>query len=161
VELQLQALPYSGGHMKANPAFTQDELAVVVMASYDIEMEAFNGSLAAGPVPIFVSSKPEDALNSLQKPEQAHRICQALAARFTTTETITGEQAIQMGPQPRLGKTRSPLVRTWIPPEPASKRAREDVEVGNDQPAPPGITGRVYTQKLVLKYTICCLFFYT
>jgi hypothetical protein len=143
VVLQLQALPYSGNHIKANPAFLQDELAVVVLATFDIDMNAFNGAAAAGPVPVFVSSAPEDALASLQRPEHAHRICQALAARITTTEVITGEQAVEMGPQPRLGKTRSPLVRAWLPQEPANKRAREDAEAAIEQPAHPGITGTV------------------
>lgn len=136
--LQLQALPYSGAHIKANPAFTQDEIAVVVLATFEVDMDAFNGSLAAGPVPIFVSSKPEDALSLLQKPEQAHRICQALAARITTTENITGEQAVQMGPQPRMGKTSSPLVRPWIQQEPASKRPREEAAASIEQPSTLG-----------------------
>jgi hypothetical protein len=145
VVLQLQALPYSGGHMKANPAFLQDELAVVVLAAFELEMDAFNGSVAAGPVPIFVSSAPEDALGGLERPEQAHRICQALAARITTTEAITGEQACQMGPQPRMGKTKSPLVRDWIPGlkrlEPAAKKAREESEATSEQPTHAGFTG--------------------
>jgi hypothetical protein len=126
VVLQLQALPYSGNHIKSNPNFHQDELAVVVLASFPVDMNAFNGTLAAGPKPIFVSSKPEEALASLQSAEYAHRICQALVGRLTTTEAITGEQAVQIGPLPRRAKTTSPLVREWLQQEPALNKEREE-----------------------------------
>jgi hypothetical protein len=49
---------------------------------------------------------------------------QALVERIKTTETLTGEQALQMGPLPRIGKTLSPLVRVWTAKEPESKKAR-------------------------------------
>jgi hypothetical protein len=73
-----------------------------------------------------VSSKPDEALASLQSAEYAHRICQALVGRLTTTEAITGEQAVQIGPLPRRAKTTSPLVREWLPQEPARNREREE-----------------------------------
>jgi hypothetical protein len=77
VSLQLQALPFNGNHVKSNPSFTNDELAVVVIKSFPIEMEEFDGSLAAGPVPIFVSEKPEETAQALNSnPARAHKMCQ-------------------------------------------------------------------------------------
>jgi hypothetical protein len=49
---------------------------------------------------------------------------QALVERIKTTEILSGEQALQMGPLPRIGKTTSPLVRVWTAKEPESKKAR-------------------------------------
>jgi hypothetical protein len=145
VVLQLQALPFSGGHVKANPGFMQDELAVIVLASFPVDMDAFDGSLAAGPKPIFCSSSPEAALNALKSQEHAHRLCQALAERIKTTEKLTGEQAVQIGPLPRIGKTASPLVRAWIPQaangEPPNKRQREEEPAAT--PPPPATAGTV------------------
>jgi hypothetical protein len=126
VVLQLQGLPYSGNHIKSNPNFNQDELAVVILAAFPVDMEAFNGNITAGPKPIFVSSKPDEALAALRNNEYAHRLCQALAGRLKTTEAMTGEQAVQIGPLPRIGKTTSPLVRAWILQEPETGGERED-----------------------------------
>jgi hypothetical protein len=108
-------------------------------------MDAFDGSLAAGPKPIFCSSSPEAALNALKSQEHAHRLCQALAERIKTTEKLTGEQAVQIGPLPRIGKTASPLVRAWIPQaangEPPNKRQREEEPAAT--PPPPATAGTV------------------
>jgi hypothetical protein len=155
VVLQLQALPYSGGHMRANPSFNQDELAVIIVASFALELDAFDGTLAAGPKPIFVSSNPDEAVSLLQNQEAAHRLCQALAARLKTTEALTAEQAVGMGPLPRIGKTSSPLVRNWIRQEaatdsssetrePANKRAREE-QVSAAAADNSGVAGKLST----------------
>jgi hypothetical protein len=77
LRLQLQALPYNGNHIKPNPSFANGELAVVVLASFPIDAEVFDGATAAGPVPIFVCGKPDEAIAALNShPEHAHKICQ-------------------------------------------------------------------------------------
>jgi uncharacterized membrane protein len=63
--LQLQALPVGGGHIKGDPSYSKDNLAVVVLASYPVTMEGFDGDLAAGPVPILFSNKPEETMAKL------------------------------------------------------------------------------------------------
>jgi hypothetical protein len=65
LNLQLQALPVNGNHIRAGPAFQQDDLSVVRLASYPVEGNTFDGDLAAGPVPIFFSNKPEETLKRL------------------------------------------------------------------------------------------------
>jgi hypothetical protein len=63
--LQLQALPVGGGHIKGDPSYNKDNLAVVVLASYPVTMEGFDGDLAAGPVPVLFSNKPEETMTKL------------------------------------------------------------------------------------------------
>jgi hypothetical protein len=41
--LQLQAIPCSGATLKANPAFSSDSLAVVVLTSYPVVANCFDG----------------------------------------------------------------------------------------------------------------------
>jgi hypothetical protein len=72
--LQLQALPVAGGCIKGDPAFSKDNLAVVVLASYPMEMDGFDGELAAGPVPVLFSCRPEDTLAKLTNNLQAGSI---------------------------------------------------------------------------------------
>jgi hypothetical protein len=60
--LQLQGLPLNGDYLKTAPAFRQDDLSVVRLASYPVEGAFFDGELAAGPIPIFFSAKPEETL---------------------------------------------------------------------------------------------------
>jgi hypothetical protein len=66
LQLQLQGLPHHGRHLKSVADYSNDDLAVIQLATYPIEGQVFDGDLAAGPVPIFFSSKPEDTLKRLK-----------------------------------------------------------------------------------------------
>jgi hypothetical protein len=65
LQLQLQGLPHHGRHLKSVADFNNDDLSVIKLATYPVEGQLFDGDLAAGPVPTFFSSKPEDTLKRL------------------------------------------------------------------------------------------------
>jgi hypothetical protein len=130
--LQLQALPVSGEHIKGDPAFSADNLAVVVLASFPLEVDMFDGDLAAGPVPLFFSSKPEETLAKISsRPSAAHNLCQALAGRFLITEGLTSKEAVSLDGKPRIGKAEPPFIRAWREPPPKRQRAAESLAAGH------------------------------
>jgi hypothetical protein len=130
--LQLQALPVSGEHIKGDPAFAADNLAVVILASFPLEVDMFDGDLAAGPVPLFFSSKPEETLAKVTgRPQAAHNLCQALAGRFMATEGLTSKEAVSLNGRPRIGKAEPPFIRAWREPPLKKQRAADNLAAGH------------------------------
>jgi hypothetical protein len=127
IELQLQALPCNGSALKSNPAFQEDNLAVVVLTSFPVETNLFDGGRAAGPVPTLFSSNPADTVQRLKaSPEMAHQLCQALASRLLSTEMLSAVEAWEIGAVPREGRASSPFIRAFTELiQPAQKRLRE------------------------------------
>jgi len=67
-----------------------------------------------GAVPIFFSEDPATTIRELNgNPQEAFNYYQTLQARLLDTEPITKEQAPEFLANPTLGKTQTPLVRTW------------------------------------------------
>jgi hypothetical protein len=154
--LQLQALPVTGEHIKGDPAFTADNLAVVILASFPLEVDMFDGDLAAGPVPQFFSSKPEETLAKISgKPQAAHTLCQALAARFVATEGLTSKEAVSLNGRARTGKAEPPFTRTWREPPPKRQRAAADsLAAGHLGFSAAEAAGTFYPS--ILKYKLQC-----
>jgi len=65
-------------------------------------------------VPILFSEDPAATSKEFtDNPRQAFDYYQILQARLMDTERITKEQATEFLANPTLGRTKSPLVRTW------------------------------------------------
>jgi hypothetical protein len=126
INLELQALPYSGATLKGNPAFSKDNLAVVILTSFPVSSESFDGGRAAGPIPVFFSANPGETLEKLKvSASLAHQLCQAMATRFLSTEALSAVEAWELNGLPREGKACSPFLRAWRDVEPpVSKKQR-------------------------------------
>lgn len=66
LELQLQVLPMSVEILLGNPTLTQDNVPVMVVGRYDVEMDMFQDEIAVGPKPVFFSMSPESTANALR-----------------------------------------------------------------------------------------------
>jgi hypothetical protein len=110
--LELQALPVNGATLKSNQDFAKDNLAVIVLKRFEVEADTFDGGCCAGPVPVFFSTDPEDTRNKLKASlKLAHQLCQAIATRFLSTETLTAAEARDLQGAPKEGKATSPFAR--------------------------------------------------
>jgi hypothetical protein len=100
-----------------------------VLASFPVYCQLFDGDIGAGPVPVLFSAQPEEVAARLKDmPAVAHQMCQAMATRLVTTETLTSSEALELGAVPREGKGTSPFIRAYreAAPPPAKKtRAME------------------------------------
>jgi hypothetical protein len=58
----------------------------------------------------------------------AHQLQQAIATRLTTTDKLTGAEALELGNLPREGKTMSPFTRAYkeLAPPPSKKARASD-----------------------------------
>jgi hypothetical protein len=120
-------LPCNGAALKANPAFQRDDLAVVVLTSFPVAATLFDGGRAAGPVPIFFTAQPAEALQKLKSlPSLAHQLCQALATRLKTTEYLSAAEAADIGAVPRDGKTDSPFARVYTDLDPSPPKRQKE-----------------------------------
>jgi hypothetical protein len=100
---------------------------------YPISAKYFDGHAAAGPVPVFFSCNPEEALKQLKGyPHLAHGYLQALDSRILLPEDLSSTESMGYVQGPREGKADSPFLREWHPPR--SKPAQQ--LTGQPQPGP-------------------------
>jgi len=112
VFLRVQALPCSLAVIKASPSLRQDSTRCLIVAEFLVGYHAFKN--LPGPVPMFFSEDPAVTIDMLKRsPRYAFDCMQMLLARLIVTEDITRDQAEEFLKSPTLGKTKSPLVRTW------------------------------------------------
>jgi hypothetical protein len=126
--LVLQALPCSAAGIKGSPVFQEDNVAAVELYRMAVAYQAFDGQVAAGPVPILFSNAPEETANLIRvSVESTFKACQLLFTRLNTVEALDKDQAAEYVLHPRAAISTKPLVRTWsaaAPPDP--KKARTD-----------------------------------
>jgi len=60
--LQLQGLPCSTNHLNSSPSLMKDNTPVLVLASIPAYCAMWDGIKCSGPVPIFFSTDPENAV---------------------------------------------------------------------------------------------------
>ena len=112
VHLMVQALPCSLNLVKATPTLRQDSTRGIVVAKFHIGYTRFAN--LPGPKPMFFSEDPVATAAELRSsPQLAFDCMQILLARLIETEELTKEEAEEFLGNPVLGKTRTPLVRTW------------------------------------------------
>jgi hypothetical protein len=79
----------------------------------------FDSSVGAGPVSLMCSTTPEEMADRLKaNPAAAHQLCQDLATRLLVLEELTSTEALQLGGNPREGKSTSPFIRAYRDPLP-------------------------------------------
>ena len=67
LELQLQSLPAPAAVVNAKPILRQDDIAVVVLQTWQIFSEVFDGMGGlAGPVPILFTIQPEELRSKVE-----------------------------------------------------------------------------------------------
>jgi hypothetical protein len=129
INLELQSLPYNGATLKSNPSFAKDNLAVGILTSFPVSVDTFDGGKAAGPIPVFFSSNPSEALEKLKgSASLAHQLCQAIATRFLVTEALSAVEAWDLNGIPREGKSFSPFTRAWRDIEPPATKKQRTAE---------------------------------
>ena len=112
VHLMVQALPCDLAKVKEVPSLRQDSTRGIIVAEFMIGYREFIN--IPGPKPMFFSEDPQATAHELRsKPQLAFDCLQILLAKFLETEQITREEADEFLNYPTLGKTRTPLVRTW------------------------------------------------
>jgi len=112
VALKVQALPCSLATIKATPALRLDSTRGIIVAEFNLGYKTFQN--LPGPVPTYFSDKPDVTSEELKKsPKFAFDCMQTLLSRLLDTEQITKEQAEAYLGNPTIGRTRTPLVKTW------------------------------------------------
>jgi len=66
VVLQLQSLPCSEAALASFPGFKKDNCPVLVLVSFPIYCDLWDGEVCAGPVPVIFSTDPEAAVSRLK-----------------------------------------------------------------------------------------------
>jgi hypothetical protein len=126
--LVLQALPCSAAGIKSSPVLQEDNVAAMELFRMAVAYNAFDGGIAAGPVPVFFSNAPEETANMVRvSVESTFKACQLLFTRLNTVEVLDKDQAADYVQHPRGAISTKPLVRTWssaAPPDP--KKARTE-----------------------------------
>jgi hypothetical protein len=90
IQLIAQVLPCTLAVLAASRPLQSDFSMGMIVGSYPIEYDKFDGEKAAGPVPTFVSSEPDTALKQLKSsPEYAHRCLQALVSKLLARKELT------------------------------------------------------------------------
>lgn len=112
VHLMVQALPCNLDKVKTTPTLRQDSTRGIVVAKFPTGYSSFTN--IPGPKPMFFSENPQATASELKSsPQLAFDYMQMLLARLLETEQITKEEAEAFLEDPVLGKTKTPLVRTW------------------------------------------------
>ena len=112
VALKVQALPCNLATIKATPALRLDSTRGMIVAEFNLGFKEFQN--LPGPIPMFFSDRPDVTAAELKKsPQFAFDCMQLLLSRLTDTEQISKEQAEEYLNNPTIGRTRTPLVRTW------------------------------------------------
>ena len=112
VALKVQALPCGLATIKATPALRLDSTRGIIVAEFNLGYKTFQN--LPGPVPTYFSDKPDVTSEELKKsPKFAFDCMQTLLSRLLDTEQITKEQAEAYLGNPTIGRTRTPLVKTW------------------------------------------------
>jgi len=127
VYLRVQALPCKLDLVKSNPALRLDNTRAIVVTEFMLGYSAFKN--LPGPVPMFFSDDPTVTLHELRKtPRFAFDCMQMLVARLLETEQLTMEQAGEYLKNPTIGRTKTPLVRTWesVAGESSGSSAKKD-----------------------------------
>jgi hypothetical protein len=107
------------------------------MYRFPLTAYCFDGQAAAGPVPVFFSSNPEEAGKQLKLyPHLAHGYIQALVSRILMPEDLAALESMAYVQGPREGKVSSPLIREWFPPKKRTVQQPADVP----QPGPSADT---------------------
>jgi hypothetical protein len=105
---------------------------------YTVECDCFDGQLAAGPIPCFLTSDQDELASQLQgNPALAHAYCQALAKKFFVPEELTTLECLEYVQAPRPGKGETPFAREWVAPSPPTKKPK------TSQPGPSSDLGPV------------------
>ena len=90
VLLIVQALPCSYNVIEANPNLQTDHTRGILVEKYQIHYDKFDDKVAAGPIPTFFSSKPDQTLAELKKsPEYAFKCLQALVSRLLVRRELS------------------------------------------------------------------------
>jgi hypothetical protein len=107
------------------------------MYRFPLTAYSFDGQAAAGPVPVFFSSNPEEAGKQLKLyPHLAHGYIQALVSRILVPEDLAALESMAYVQGPREGKVTSPLIREWFPPKKRAVQQPADIP----QPGPSADT---------------------
>ena len=118
--LKVQALPCNLAAVKGDAILRHDNTMGIEVARFTINYAQFSNM--PGPIPIIFSEDPKATAEELKKtPQLAFDHMQLLMSRLVETEPLTKEKAKAYLTSPTLGKTRTPLVRTWESVKPASK----------------------------------------
>ena len=90
VLLMAQALPCSTSVINANPSLQTDHTRGVLVGRYPVKYDEFDNRMAAGLIPTFFSSKPEQTMVLLKdNPEFAFKCLQALVSRLLVRKELT------------------------------------------------------------------------
>jgi len=112
VYLNVQALPCTLDVIKATPSLRTDSTRAITVSSFFIGYKGFRN--VPGPAPMFFSENPAETQKTLKdNPRLAFDCMQILLSRLLETEQITKEEAASYLDKPTVGRTRTPLVRTW------------------------------------------------
>ena len=129
IYLIAQVLPCSMEVIEANPALKSDHTRGITAGKFLVHYQNFDGSTAAGPVPTYFSTNPEESTRQLtQDPEYAFECLQALVSKLLARREMTREEAEQYFMDPREGDFRRLLKRPWTSP---SKRTASETKGKN------------------------------
>jgi hypothetical protein len=79
-----------------------DNIPVVNLAEWQLDVSLFDGDVAAGPIPTLFADDPEATRTSLEAgAAKAHHDLQRIARCFFMPETIALEDAFQIVKKPR------------------------------------------------------------
>jgi len=60
--LQLQGLPCSTDHLNSSPSMRRDNTPILILASFPVYSNMWDGVSCSGPIPVLFSSDPENAI---------------------------------------------------------------------------------------------------
>ena len=113
-----QLLPCGLEVIESCPALQSDHTRGMMVGKFPVHYEAFDDSMAAGPVPTFFSTNPEKSLAELKRdPEYAFECLQALVSKLLARGDMTREEAEAYFSDPRTGDFRRKLKRQWSSPK--------------------------------------------
>lgn len=134
LELALQGLPASIGVVKGKPSLLSDQTPTIQLANIPVWYQAFNGGVAAGPVPTLTAEDPEESRELIKRNLNGfHAQLQLLAGKFISPEQLTLKDAQTVVKKPREGRG-IPFFKRSAPSEEAGpsqqKRPRQAAESG-------------------------------
>jgi len=148
--LHVQALPCGLETIKATPALRLDSTKTIYVASFMINHTGFKN--LPGPKPLFFSEDPGETAHALKdSPRLAFDCMQTLLCRLLETEQITKDEAEAYLANPTIGRTRTPLVRTW------ESVAGEGSGSAQEKPPPKGTISKIIEAR---NYIPICMKYY-